>query len=164
MPDRYKLLKNIEIKNLILILVLLSIPLIIIAIKLIKFTEEPEFCGKCHSMAEQYKNWSHTAHKKIKCVDCHLPNDNIINHYVWKGIDGIKDVISETFSLKEDYEIHLSEHGKKVLQQNCIRCHSEIVSHIDTKRNCFECHRNISHKMITNFCNFNSNGGVYSYE
>jgi|DewCreStandDraft_4_1066084.scaffolds.fasta_scaffold02708_15 cytochrome c nitrite reductase small subunit len=164
MPGKYQIFKNIEIKNLILVLVLLSIPLFIIIFKLIKYSEESEFCGKCHSMEEQYKNWSHMAHKNIKCIDCHLPNDNIFNHYVWKGIDGVKDVVSETLSIKDDYEIHLSEHGKKVLQQNCIRCHSDIVSHINTNRNCFECHRNISHKMITNFCNFNSNGGADIYE
>ena len=62
--------------------------------KLVEWTSISEFCNSCHVMNEQYESWFMTGlHRSIKCVDCHLPNDNPVNHLVWKGLDGMKDVI-----------------------------------------------------------------------
>jgi cytochrome c nitrite reductase small subunit len=114
---------------------------------LIGLTETPEFCGLCHSMKPQHAAWSHSAHRTARCIDCHLPNDNKVNHYFWKSIDGNKDVFYEFSGLREHDEIRLSKHGHKVLQANCIRCHEGFVEHIDGKRACIDCHRTIGHKM-----------------
>lgn len=124
--------------------------------KIVRYSESPEFCVKCHSMKDQYDSWNHSLHKNLKCIDCHLPNDNFVNHYVWKGIDGTKDLVSETLGLKEWWEIHLSEHGKKVLQSNCVRCHEGLLAHMDKKRNCIDCHRTITHKKTALTCSFNT--------
>lgn len=124
--------------------------------EVIEYSESPRFCVKCHSMKDQYDSWEHSLHKNFKCIDCHLPNDNFINHYIWKGIDGTKDLVSETLGLKEWWKIHLSEHGKKVLQSNCIRCHEGLVSHIDKKRNCIDCHKTVTHKNTALTCSFNT--------
>jgi cytochrome c nitrite reductase small subunit len=35
----------------------------------------------------------------------------------------------------------------QIVQENCVRCHSEIVARISTDRNCWECHRRYSHKL-----------------
>jgi cytochrome c nitrite reductase small subunit len=124
--------------------------------KTIEYTESPQFCAKCHTMDMQYKTWMHSKHRSLKCIDCHLPNDNIVNHFLWKAIDGTKDVISQTLGLKEEDKIFLSEHGKKVLQKNCIRCHKDMVSHINQKRNCTDCHINIKHRNTALLCSFNT--------
>lgn len=123
---------------------------------IVHFSESSFFCGLCHSMKDQYKTWSVSRHRTLKCVDCHLPNSNKAEHFFWKAIDGNKDLISETLGLKEDYEIRLSDHGKKVLQENCIRCHADIVSRMNTKRNCVDCHRGVSHIKTAAVCSYNT--------
>jgi len=122
----------------------------------IEYSESPEFCAKCHTMDMQYKTWSYSSHRTLRCVDCHLPNDNLANHFLWKVIDGTRDLVSQILNLKEEDQIFLSKHGKKVLQKNCIRCHKDIVSHINQKRSCIDCHINIKHRETSLICSFNT--------
>lgn len=108
-------------------------------------SESPDFCAGCHVMEGEYTNFMHSgAHRRKKCVDCHLPNDNLALHYVWKSIDGMKDVLF-FHSGHVPERITLSEHGAKVVKANCIRCHSDLVSQMNTSRNCWNCHRRITH-------------------
>jgi cytochrome c nitrite reductase small subunit len=111
-------------------------------------TSKPSFCNTCHVMRDEYESWFLTGvHRSIACVDCHLPNNNPINHLVWKGIDGTKDALSFFNGIYPDY-IRSTGHAKKVIKQNCIRCHNEMVSRIDTTTmDCWACHRKINHKV-----------------
>lgn len=110
-------------------------------------SESPEFCASCHVMEEQHTAWSHAgAHRRIRCVDCHLPNGDPIGHYFWKSIDGMKDVIF-FHSGQVPERITLSSHGTEVVQQNCLRCHEETVSRMDTTRQCWKCHRGLQHRL-----------------
>jgi len=105
----------------------------------------PDFCVGCHTMESEYEAWIHTgAHRRIKCVDCHLPNENAGVHYLWKSIDGVKDAVV-FYSGKVPETTRLSSHGEKVLQKNCVRCHEITVAQMDTTRQCWSCHRRISH-------------------
>lgn len=114
--------------------------------KLLAKSETPEFCESCHVHEAQYEAWFHAgAHKRLACVDCHLPNDNKPVHYMWKSIDGMKDLILFNAGHVPD-DIRITEHGRRVVQANCIRCHSETVFMIDQQRNCTDCHRRIMHK------------------
>ena len=62
--------------------------------KLMAKTESPDFCASCHVMESQFEAWFHTgAHRSIKCIDCHLPHENIGAYYIWKSIDGMKDAV-----------------------------------------------------------------------
>ena len=109
-------------------------------------TARPAFCNLCHPMNDQYTAWLLTGvHRGIRCVDCHLPNDNPVNHLVWKGIDGTKDVVSFFSGVYPDH-ITATNHAKRVIQENCVRCHGEMVSRIttDTMR-CWSCHRRMDH-------------------
>jgi len=111
------------------------------------FADSPDYCMKCHVMESAYEAWVHAgAHRRIKCVDCHLPNENKAMHYIWKTIDGVKDVVV-FHSGKVPEQITISSHGKQVLQANCIRCHEVAVMMIDKERKCWECHRRITHKL-----------------
>jgi cytochrome c nitrite reductase small subunit len=108
-------------------------------------SETPEFCSSCHVMQAQYEAWFHEgAHRTVLCVDCHLPHQNVFVHYLWKSIDGMKDVIVFHSGTVPD-TISVSEHGQGVLQKNCVRCHAATVWRIDRQRNCWECHRRLSH-------------------
>ena len=114
--------------------------------ELLAKSEAPIFCAGCHVMEPQFEAWSHTgAHRRKLCVDCHLPNDNTALHYVWKSIDGMKDVLL-FYSGTASAQIKLSSHGAEVLQANCIRCHSSTVEFVNPDRKCWECHRRLMHK------------------
>lgn len=113
--------------------------------KLLAKSEQPAFCVRCHVMEAAYESWIHAgAHRRKTCVDCHLPNGNVVSHYIWKSIDGIKDVALFYSGMAGDH-IELTSHGEKVLQANCIRCHEQTVTHTDPARKCWECHRRTMH-------------------
>jgi cytochrome c nitrite reductase small subunit len=101
-------------------------------------------------MDYQYDAWLKTGlHRSIKCVDCHLPNNNPVNHFVWKGIDGMKDVIYFYGRLYGD-DIRASSHAVGVINDNCIRCHGEMVSRMSTGDGitCWSCHRRVNHRVL----------------
>lgn len=109
-------------------------------------SESPEFCASCHVMETEYENWFHTgAHRRLKCNDCHLPNDNFPRHITWKGIEGMRDTF-DFYSGRVPETITISDHGAAVVQENCRRCHEQTVSMINEDRNCWKCHRRLSHK------------------
>ncbi len=115
--------------------------------KLLAKSESPDFCASCHVMEDEHTAWRHSgAHRRIKCVDCHLPNGNPAVHYMWKSIDGMKDVVSFNSGLVPE-TINLSAHGEKVVQTNCIRCHEATVSRMDQTRKCWGCHRQLRHRI-----------------
>lgn len=106
----------------------------------------PEFCAQCHVMETEYENWFHTGgHRRVKCIDCHLPNDNLALHLAWKGYEGMWDAYV-FYSGRVPDAIRLSSHGQAIVQENCRRCHSETVANIQEDRNCWQCHRRLSHK------------------
>jgi len=115
--------------------------------KLYAWSGSPEFCSSCHIMESRYEAWFHAgAHRRFKCVDCHLPNDNAFNHAMWKALNGGEEfIIFYTGRVSED--IRLSLRGAEVLKENCLRCHTETMARIDEDRNCWECHRRLSHRL-----------------
>ncbi len=116
-------------------------------INLLEKTSTPEFCKTCHVLKPQYTAWLKGGrHRSVRCVDCHLPNNNIVNHVIWKGIDGMKDVFLFYTRIYKD-QLSLSDHGKASVQKNCIRCHKTMVSSMSTTgRNCWSCHRSVKHR------------------
>lgn len=113
--------------------------------RLLARSDQPDFCVRCHVMESEYEAWAHAgAHRRSMCVDCHLPNRNAGAHYLWKAIDGLKDVAFFYSGAVPD-RIELTPHGAKVLRANCIRCHEQTVTNINHERDCWECHRRIMH-------------------
>jgi cytochrome c nitrite reductase small subunit len=97
-------------------------------------------------MEAQYEAWAHQgAHRRKACIDCHLPNDNAVAQYLWKSIDGLKDVLVFNSGRVPD-DIRLSAHGRATVQANCIRCHESTVQNIDQGRICTDCHRRLMHR------------------
>ena len=113
--------------------------------KLIAKTETPIFCSSCHVMQSQFEAWFHVgAHRSIRCVDCHLPHENMPVYYFWKSIDGAKDMIV-FYSGRTPEQVTISDRGKNHVQGNCLRCHLERVAMIDQDRHCWDCHRFLQH-------------------
>ena len=109
-------------------------------------SESPEFCGSCHVLQPEYETWFHSgAHQNIKCIDCHLPNDNLPHHLWAKGLEGVGDLVAfHTGRVPEP--IKLSDAGAQTVVANCRRCHNELVARINEDRRCWECHRRMSHR------------------
>ena len=110
-------------------------------------TGSPEYCGSCHVMEAEYDAWRHAgAHRRIKCIDCHLPNDNKVNHLAWKNIDGMTDMF-KFYTGQVQENLRISDRGGKTVLENCKRCHEETIARISEDRKCWDCHRRLSHKV-----------------
>lgn len=123
-------------------------------------SDEPETCINCHVMNPQYATWQHSSHREVaNCNDCHVPQNNVINKYYFKAMDGLRH--STIFTLRiEPQVIYIKEAGKNVVQNNCIRCHTELLTdanvlastrvfHTDRRsRQCLECHREVPHGRV----------------
>ncbi len=122
-------------------------------------SDEPITCMNCHIMAPQYATWNHSSHREwATCNDCHVPHNNVFNKYYFKAKDGLRHATIFTLR-KEPQVIFIKEEGKKVVHQNCIRCHSKLLDtdallaqkgfdHARTERECWDCHREVPHGRV----------------
>lgn len=123
-------------------------------------SDEPETCTNCHIMSPQYATWMHSSHREqAHCNDCHVPHNNAFNKYYFKAKDGLRHATMFTLR-KEPQVIFIKDEGKRVVQQNCIRCHSNLLTdakllmktdefhHFRHERQCWECHRETPHGRV----------------
>ena len=123
-------------------------------------SDDPRACMNCHIMAPQYATWVHSSHReRAHCNDCHVPHNNFINKYYFKAKDGLRH--ATIFTLRNEPQvIFIREEGKEVVQQNCIRCHEDLITHekvlaytpefhrARSERECWECHRETPHGRV----------------
>ena len=108
-----------------------------------------EFCGSCHVMDEQVESYLHSAHRLgTKCGDCHVPH-SLVPGATYKAYTGTKDFIG-VLRDKDPYEIEVSPLGQEIIQENCLRCHEDLLHMVgDTEKGggkyCFDCHRSTPH-------------------
>jgi len=123
-------------------------------------SDEPKTCVNCHIMSPQYATWNHSSHReRANCNDCHVPHDNVLNKYYFKAKDGLRH--ATVFTMRgEPQVIFIKPEGQGVVQENCIRCHSNVIK--DHKmmakdnnvnenrldRKCWECHREVPHGRV----------------
>src|SRR5690606_33919752 len=102
----------------------------------------------------------HSAHREVAtCNDCHVPHDNLFNHYLFKAQDGMRH--ATVFTLRaEPQVIQIKEAGIAVVQENCKRCHTDLNERIGllevTRENnlhgegklCWDCHREVPHGRV----------------
>lgn len=113
--------------------------------KLLAKSESPDFAPVAHIMEAQHTAFMHhRGHRRFKCVDCHLPNDDLASHYIWKSIDGMKDVLF-FYSGKVPEKITLSGYGAKVVKGQLRQVPRNTGIQMDTSRNCWSCHRRVTH-------------------
>lgn len=112
--------------------------------------DDPTTCNNCHVMDGVYEGWYHGGHQMwANCTDCHVPHSSFAAKYFFKGKSGFNHVRHFTFGTIPN-PIRAKEETDEIIQENCIRCHSETVSAIadgqmDGGRYCFECHRSVAH-------------------
>lgn len=111
--------------------------------------DKPEFCGECHVMDEQVETYLHSAHRLgANCGDCHIPH-SLVPGAMYKAYTGTKDLIG-VIRDQDPYHIQASETAKEIIQENCLRCHEDLLGEIgDTSEEggkyCFDCHRSTPH-------------------
>jgi len=110
---------------------------------------DPTACNNCHVMDAAYEGWYHGGHKAwATCNECHTPHALIPKYFV-KGLNGYNHVSAFTLGHIPN-AIRAKETQRKIIQENCIRCHAETVAAIgdgqmDAGRYCFGCHRSVAH-------------------
>lgn len=117
-------------------------------------SDDPRACINCHIMFPQYATWKHSSHANVaNCNDCHVPHNNIAAKYFFKAKDGLRH--SAMFTLRmEPQVIQAIPASRKVIQENCIRCHANVMQdavtlgHNDLSRSCTECHREVPHGRV----------------
>jgi cytochrome c nitrite reductase small subunit len=123
-------------------------------------SDKPETCVNCHVMNSYYASWQHGSHAQVTtCNDCHVPQDNFINKYLFKANDGLRHATYFTMRW-EPQVIQIKDGGKKAVQENCIRCHSNLIHPValrsinnatvqdQTQKYCWDCHRQTPHGRV----------------
>jgi cytochrome c nitrite reductase small subunit len=118
-------------------------------------SDDPKTCINCHIMFPEYATWQHSSHRvAATCNDCHVPHDNIIRKYYFKGKDGSRHSLIFTLGT-EPQAIYANPESRKVIQENCVRCHSRVLDDVSIswphgvyKRNCVDCHRETPHGRV----------------
>jgi len=115
------------------------------------FSTDPAACVNCHIMRPQYDAWQKSSHHNVaKCIDCHLPHA-FIPKYLAKAENGYRH--GERFTTQNFVEpIFVQAAGRKILQDNCVRCHELLVHEIEAGRrgksddlSCVHCHAGVGH-------------------
>lgn len=123
-------------------------------------SDNPQTCINCHVMVPQYATWNHGSHRELaSCNECHVPHNNVVSTYYFKAKDGLRHATMFTFRL-EPQVIHIKDAGIEVVQQNCLRCHEELIMTAEQQVNnkafhseretrlCWECHRETPHGTV----------------
>jgi len=111
--------------------------------------DNPTTCNNCHVMDAAYEGWYHGGHRPFAaCNDCHVPHSLIPKYFV-KARSGMNHVLHFTMGWIPE-PLRAKPSTDEIIQENCIRCHTETVSMIadgqmDSGRYCFECHRSVAH-------------------
>jgi cytochrome c nitrite reductase small subunit len=116
------------------------------------FSTDPAACTNCHIMQPHYDTWLKSSHHAVAtCVDCHLPADFPRNLSA-KADNGLNH--SWAFTFENFHEpIHSKPRNAVILQENCLRCHDELVHQMlayipgdpTGVVSCVHCHDHVGH-------------------
>jgi cytochrome c nitrite reductase small subunit len=114
-------------------------------------SDDPKACVNCHVMRDHYAGWQKASHQSFAtCNDCHVPQD-LVSKYLAKGRNGFWHSKGFTFQdFPEPIRIHAQ--NSRILQENCVRCHQDLISQTTLhagsdaeSRNCVRCHDAAGH-------------------
>ena len=145
----------------------------LLAAEMVERTAGVDFCARCHTMkgvAQAYENDIHGGSNiygiRARCVDCHLPHDNVAHYLVAKAYTGTQDVLGEMFWSKSvDWVGNLKKREEFVYTSGCQQCHDldairyeipkAFLAHREFKMgvvsSCVHCHNHVGHKYIKEF-------------
>jgi cytochrome c nitrite reductase small subunit len=117
-------------------------------------SDDPRACVNCHIMREVYDGWQKAPHHAVAvCNDCHTPHA-LVAKYLVKAENGFHH--SRAFTFQSFHEpIRIRPRNARVLEENCLRCHGELVDAIAAhgtapsgERGCVRCHAGVGHGPI----------------
>jgi cytochrome c nitrite reductase small subunit len=116
-------------------------------------SDAPETCMNCHVMGAEYLTWQHSSHARVAtCHDCHVPHTSLAAEYGFAAKDGLWH--ATVFTMRwEPQAIRLSTGAVPVVENNCRRCHAEVISDVAVAAHqpgdlrCWDCHREVPHGM-----------------
>jgi cytochrome c nitrite reductase small subunit len=129
------------------------------------FSADPKACANCHIMQSQFDSWQKAGHHAAAgCVECHLPH-GIVKKYIAKADNGYRH--SKGFTLQDFHEpIVISERNARILQENCVRCHRDMVHDVVRPQlspqgavRCVHCHAGAGHGERAGMGKFEKHGG-----
>jgi cytochrome c nitrite reductase small subunit len=125
-------------------------------------SSDPAACKNCHIMNEQFDSWRKGPHHAVAtCQSCHMPT-GLVAKYLAKARNGYHHSMGFTFQSPTpdrpgarrvfDEPIRIKPQNSQILQDNCLRCHGDLVHGIvrgsttagDAVR-CVACHRAVGH-------------------
>lgn len=125
-------------------------------------SNDPAACANCHIMNDPFDSWRKGPHHAVAtCNDCHVPA-GLFAKYLAKGRNGYHHSTGFTFQPSApdepgarkvfDEPIRIKETNSRILQDNCLRCHGDLVREIvrgstsgeDAVR-CVHCHFSVGH-------------------
>ena len=111
----------------------------------------PRACVNCHIMQPQLDAWQKASHHTVAgCVDCHLPHSGA-EKWIAKAWNGYRH--SQAFTLQSFPEpIRITPRNAEILQDNCLRCHTDMVHELVAESRsreggpqCVHCHAGVGH-------------------
>jgi len=114
--------------------VLALLAVLVVGVYVTGFTDylgnNPSTCNNCHVMDSVYENWYHAGHRQwTTCNDCHTPHALIPKYFI-KALSGYHHV--SAFLLGDiPTAIRAKESSRKIVQENCLRCHEQTVDNLD---------------------------------
>jgi len=115
------------------------------------FSNDPNACANCHIMNDYLDSWQKSSHHgRAVCNDCHTPQA-LLPKLVTKADNGWNHSVK--FTLQNFQEpIRIRPVNAARLEENCLRCHQELVSDIRNASNdlphevrCTRCHAGVGH-------------------
>jgi len=89
----------------------------------------PEKCSACHNIPQQIKELSRSAHKDLKCLDCHLPG----------AVQRVKYESKDCGFSRLGYHDKDGNWMEVTGNEGCLRCH-EAMGIKNTNEKCWSCH------------------------
>ena len=110
--------------------------------------DDPSACVNCHIMAPYYATWFHSSHSRdATCNDCHVPHENAVKKWTFKGMDGIKHVAA--FLTKSEPQVIKAHAASSEVIMNTEFVKTGkidyMMSQVGEGKACWDCHRDVPH-------------------
>lgn len=111
-----------NLKNTIFILFFLFLSLILIFGGYARWNSaNPEkTCASCHEISPSVYEWQSSAHRKVRCTECH---GTALSNGIHSITEKTEMVFSHLGGKKEHEEIHMTEKQVLTLSEKCFKCH-----------------------------------------
>ena len=111
---------------------------------------DPNACANCHVMQDHLDGWFKSTHRSVAtCNDCHTPT-GLVPKYFTKAEHGFFHSLAFTTGEFHD-PIQIKQRSRRVTENACRKCHSDVVHAIDTATDfdsslsCIRCHASVGH-------------------